>query len=122
MQMPKIWIYISAIGVAKDQSLGTITGNVVHTYISFGLIGLILHFSHVRSTEDISTSGYSSGDVVGPMTRQGSLTRVIAQSRPRIKSKKNEVRVIIIWANQHKIYTVSSKSALMSNRMMEYFP
>lgn len=50
---------------------------------------LLCLFSHVRSTEDISSSGYSSAD--GPITRQGSLTRVNPVTRPRIKAKRNEV-------------------------------
>lgn len=56
--------------------------------------------SHVRSSEDISSSGYSSGDAIGPITRQGSLTRVNPLTRPRIKAKRSEVRnniIGIIW-------------------------
>lgn len=54
------------------------------------------HFSHIRSTEDISSSGYSSGDAIGgPITRQGAMGRGQPVTRPRIKAKRNEVEYLI---------------------------
>lgn len=63
--------------------------------------------SHVRSSEDVNSSGYFSGDAVA---RKG-LSRGVPLTRQRIKAKRNEVtKLQLKFEYYYSDYSISSKS------------